>query len=94
MPKCEYTNHYVRKSSVRARKDEEYTVRCQLEIGHEGWCDYQDKKKSIGWKAEETMTEKELLDSYLSMLMHYCEDRYAYRTEIPEILSKIRAMIK
>ncbi len=51
-------------------------------------------KKTLGWKATETMSEEEKLDHYLAMLMSYCEDKYAYRVEIPEILSKIRGMIK
>ena len=91
---CEYKTHYTRKSSWIHEKDIDFEVQCQKEKGHEGWCDYNDGKSMIGWKAKETMNEKELLDSYLSMLMRYCEDKYAYRTEIPEILNKIRAMIK
>jgi hypothetical protein len=92
--RCSYKNHYVSKSSFKGHKTIEFTVQCEKEKGHEGWCNYDDEKSSISWKAEEVMIEKEKLDQYLSMLMRYCEDKYAYRTEIPEILDKIRGMIK
>jgi len=92
--RCEFTYNHLRKSSFKGNKDESFTVQCQKEKDHDGWCDYTDNKKTLGWKATETMSEEEKLDHYLAMLMSYCEDKYAYRVEIPEILSKIRGMIK
>jgi len=94
LTKCEYKERYVDKSSFKGHKEIDYTVQCQKEKGHDGHCHHEDAKMSMSWKAEEVMTEKEKLDQYLAMLMRYCEDKYAYRKEIPEILENIRGMIK
>lgn len=94
LTQCKFETRYIRKSSWKGSKDIDMLFQCQKENGHEGWCDYNDGETMISWKAEESMNKEEKLDQCLSLLMMYCEDKYAYKKEISEILTKIREMMK